>query len=108
MDARQELGEEVRGGMGGRGAHWDPMAPRPPPTMPPPCTNGPSFPAIMPAAIVKMTPVSLAIRVLTCTNRPFDTQSRPMTCTAIDDLAVCESVSTCGCTCGHHYLSDLK
>ena len=43
------------------------MEPMPPPTMPPPCTKGPSFPAISPAAMEKTTPISFAISVLTCT-----------------------------------------
>ena len=49
------------------GAHCEPMEPMPPPTMPPPCTKGPSLPAMSPAAIENTTPISFATSVLTCT-----------------------------------------
>lgn len=39
------------------------MDPMPPPTMPPPCTNGPSLPAISPAAMLNTTPMSFATSV---------------------------------------------
>ena len=48
------------------GAHCEPMEPMPPPTMPPPCTKGPSLPAIRPAAMENTTPISFATSVLTC------------------------------------------
>lgn len=47
----------------------DPMPPRPPPTIPPPCTKGPSFPAMSPDDIEKTIPTNFAINVFTC-NRP--------------------------------------
>ena len=34
------------------------MDPMPPPTMPPPCTKGPSLPAMIPAAMENTTPIS--------------------------------------------------
>ncbi len=51
---------------GEEGTHWEPMAPMPPPTMPPPCTKGPSLPAISPAAIENTTPISFATSVRIC------------------------------------------
>ncbi len=48
------------------GTHWEPRDPMPPPTMPPPCTKGPSLPAINPAAIENTTPINFATSVRTC------------------------------------------
>ena len=40
-----------------------PICPMPLPTTPPPCTKGPSLPAMSPAPIENMMPTSLATRV---------------------------------------------
>lgn len=49
-----------------RGAYCEPKEPMPPPTIPPPCTKGPSFPAMSPAAMENTTPISFATSVLAC------------------------------------------
>ena len=41
----------------------EPMPPMPPPTMPPPWTNGPSLPAMTPAPMANTMPVSFATNV---------------------------------------------
>ena len=48
----------------------EPAPPMPPPTMAPPCTKGPSLPAMTPAPMANTIPVNLAIRVLTV-SRPL-------------------------------------
>ena len=50
-----------------RSAYCEPMAEMPPPMIAPPCTKGPSLPAINPAAMLNTTPASLATNVRTCT-----------------------------------------
>mmetsp|Transcript_12905 Transcript_12905/g.51946 ORF Transcript_12905/g.51946 Transcript_12905/m.51946 type:complete len:202 (+) Transcript_12905:2316-2921(+) len=54
---------------------WLPNALSPPPTRPPPWTNGPSFPAINPAPMLNAMPPSFAARVLIL--------SRPLRCTPL-------------------------
>ena len=51
-------------------SEWLPNALSPPPTNPPPCTNGPSFPAMKPAAMLNAIPPSFATPVLSL-RRPF-------------------------------------
>jgi len=43
----------------------EPIPPRPPPTMPPPWTKGPSFPAINPLDMENIMPTTLATNVFT-------------------------------------------